>query len=167
MHDLFSPKFASLYETYRNQDRIDSVERIHLQSTDGAIPQELLRGYPLVFANQVFPKKSELDVIDLLEIHCPELRIQVRRPSFDSPNQYLTEREVEEITMADYLRALRTTNNEQRTTVNSQVRGEPEATFIDGAATKDVSTDSRCSHGATSVLVGWSGQRNTASQRLD
>jgi hypothetical protein len=120
MHDLFSPTFAALYDTYREQDRIDSVERIQLESTDGAIPQEFLHGYPLVFANQVFPKKTELDLISLLESHCPELRIQVRRPSFDTPNQYLSEREIEEITMADYLRTLRSTINDQRSTINDQ-----------------------------------------------
>lgn len=117
MHDLFSPTFSALYDAYRHQDRIDSIERVHLSSFDGAIPQEFLHGYPVVFSNHEFPKKSELDVISLLERHCPDLRIQVRRPSYDSPHQYKTERELEEISMADYLRTLRSTINGQLSTI--------------------------------------------------
>lgn len=117
MHDLFSPTFTSLYDTYRDQARIDSVERIQLESTQNAIPQEFLHGYPVVFSSIEFPKKIEVDVIHLLESHCPDLRIQVRRPSFDAPSQYLTEREIEEISMVDYLQTLRSTLNTQHSTL--------------------------------------------------
>jgi len=117
MHDLFTPGFKLLYDACREQSRIDSVGRMHLQSADGTIPHELLHGYPVVFSNHMFPKKSELDLVDLLDGHCPGLRIQVRRASFESAGQYLTERELEEVPMADYLRGLRSAIGNQQSTV--------------------------------------------------
>lgn len=97
-------------------------------------------------------------MIDFLESQFPEFRIQIRRPRFDSPHQYMTERELEEISMVDYLRML-------QSPVSSQVCRQSEVAISDGVSAKAAFSDPEPSPRSACILVGRSGKHNTASQR--
>lgn len=105
MLDLYTPIFRKLYDKYAHQPRIQSVQRTsgiptveHLKSN--VIPN----GYPLIFTNPGITAFTEPEVINLLMQHCGTAVIQIRRATFDDPGQYVSDRQIRSVTVAEYLR---------------------------------------------------------------
>ena len=108
MADIFTPTFHKLFSKYREQERLDSIEHIDEKPTSDYLSNKVMpRGYPVVFLKSGVAARSESEVIDILNEHCDDLTIQIRRATFDSPSQYITDRQLQTVTMREYLQGFR------------------------------------------------------------
>lgn len=104
MAEVFTPGFNKLLAKFRDQERIQVVERTREEPTPEFLLQRAIpRGYPLVFTDTSVTPMTEAQVVDFLLSRCPDWTVQVRRASFDSPDQYKTDRQLREITIREYL----------------------------------------------------------------
>ena len=107
MADLFTPVFQSLFSKFREQPRIGEVERSEEVPTSEYLWNRVIpKGYPVVFSRSGVIARSEAEVIEILSDKCSDLTIEVRRATFEAPNQYTTDRGLRTITVREYLQEL-------------------------------------------------------------